>query len=287
MGGKSSFVLYGEIEDHLDGVSDEDCGRLFRAVLQYANRGEIAELSGEVKMAFRFIRSQLDRDAAKWAETSKKRAAAGAKGGVKSGETRRGAERQTETNKANASFALSDEAKEADNVPVSVPVPVSAPEDVTDPVNNLLFVGDDGARARTCEEDSVGDFLDERGQCPERYFGFTDETQAQAEQIAREIFSHYSLKPPTKMDITNVFEYTRASIQPEDPADHDSWRIEFPKDKIDLLMYAFEAAAEAGSPGNWRYIRGVMAKLHGRKITTLDQADTFDYDRVERRGRHV
>lgn len=147
---------------------------------------------------------------------------------------------------------------------------------------NLFVVGGE-ARAGASEE-AVEAFLEERGQRPERYFGFTSETQAQAERIAGEIFTHYSLKPPTKMDVTTVFEYTHTSIPPADPYDHAGWRIEFPKDKIDLLMYAFEAAAAVGSPGNWNYIRGVMGKLHGRRITNLEQAEDFDFTRTERRS---
>ena len=45
MEGKSSFLLYGEIEYYIDGVSDEDCGRLFRAILRYVNTKEVEAIT--------------------------------------------------------------------------------------------------------------------------------------------------------------------------------------------------------------------------------------------------
>ena len=118
MSEKVSFVLYGDIEAHLADVSDNECGKLFRAILQYANRGEVADLTGEMRMAFSFIRAQLDRDREKWIAVSKKRSEAGAKGGVNSGIVRSERSKHSQAREAIASFALVSEANEADNEPV-------------------------------------------------------------------------------------------------------------------------------------------------------------------------
>ena len=73
-------------------------------------------------MAFSFIRAQIDRDQEKWNTTREKRRAAGKSGGLKSGESR---QRSNEAKEANASNPKQNEADEADNVNVTVPVPVT------------------------------------------------------------------------------------------------------------------------------------------------------------------
>ena len=144
MSEKASFVLYGEIEAHLTDVSDIECGKLFRAILQYANRGEVADLTGEMRMAFSFIRAQLDRDQEKWIAVSKKRSEAGAKGGVNSGVVRSERIKYGQADKANASLALIHEANEAVNEYVTdnqyVPVSGCIYGSVPFPVNEVIHV---------------------------------------------------------------------------------------------------------------------------------------------------
>lgn len=48
-----------------------------------------------------------------------------------------------------------------------------------------------------------------------------------------------------------------------------------------LLDYAFEQAAVAGKPGDWRYIDGIMDRLFMRGITTETQARMWDNDRPD------
>jgi len=124
------------MEGHLEGVSDEECGKLFRAILRYVNHGEVTKLTGEVRMAFNFIRAHLDRDREKWVATSEKRSAAGAKGGTKSGETRR---KQAEANEANASTTKQNEANEAVNVYVNDNENVNVNDSVNDNIHTDGF----------------------------------------------------------------------------------------------------------------------------------------------------
>lgn len=57
---KNSFVLYYEYKEHFDLLSDEELGKLMRAIMVYEAEGVVPELDGMVKMAFSFIRKDLD-----------------------------------------------------------------------------------------------------------------------------------------------------------------------------------------------------------------------------------
>lgn len=75
--GKKSFVLYHDIRTPLELLTDEQRGKLFIALLNYSEYGELPDFDGELLMAFAFIRTSLDRDAEAWAEKRAKRAEAG------------------------------------------------------------------------------------------------------------------------------------------------------------------------------------------------------------------
>lgn len=78
---KSSFVLYHDIRTPLELLNDEDRGKLFMAILNYSEFGEVPEFNGALGMAFAFIRTALDRDTAAWEAKRTARAEAGRKGG--------------------------------------------------------------------------------------------------------------------------------------------------------------------------------------------------------------
>lgn len=79
---RQGFVLYHEIRKPLAILTDEQRGRLFLAILDYSEHGEIPEFGDmALDLAFAFIRQTMDNGAEKWAETSEKRAAAGSAGG--------------------------------------------------------------------------------------------------------------------------------------------------------------------------------------------------------------
>ena len=124
MDGKNSFILYCDIGQHLELLSNEDAGLLFKGIVHYAGGSEPPELPPMAAMAFSFIRAQIDRDKEKWNTTREKRRAAGKSGGLKSGESRR---RVIEANEANASSSKQSQSNEADNVNVTVPVNGNVP----------------------------------------------------------------------------------------------------------------------------------------------------------------
>ena len=121
--GRKSFVLYTEIEDAVNALPRESRGDLFTAILHYVSAGEEpGGLDAESMMAFRFIRSQLDRDSEKYERTVAARTEAGRKGG----QAKRN--KQTEANVANATFdkqTEQEQANQADNVDVNVDVDVN------------------------------------------------------------------------------------------------------------------------------------------------------------------
>lgn len=63
-----SFMVYKEWEEYMEMLSDEEAGRLFRALFAFASRGEETDFSGTVKMLFAVMRNTLDRDGKKWEE---------------------------------------------------------------------------------------------------------------------------------------------------------------------------------------------------------------------------
>lgn len=99
---KNSFVLYTEYKDQFDLLSPEDAGILIKAIFAYASTGEVPELTGMPKMAFSFIKNQLDRDSEKYEKTVERRKEAGKKGGRPKA--------NDDEEKANASFDVEEKA---------------------------------------------------------------------------------------------------------------------------------------------------------------------------------
>lgn len=110
---KKGFLLYYDYRAHLALLSDEERGRLLMALLDYSENRKEPELEGAALMAYSFIRAQMDRDAAKYAETVRKRSEAGKQGGrpPKPSESN---ENQSEAKKANAFSEKQNEARKPD-----------------------------------------------------------------------------------------------------------------------------------------------------------------------------
>ena len=74
MAKKKSFILYADYIKHIRRLSDEEAGRLFKAIFDYVNEGKLPDLDGMAAMAFSFIANQLDTDLQKYETVCKKRA---------------------------------------------------------------------------------------------------------------------------------------------------------------------------------------------------------------------
>lgn len=75
-----SFILYQEYKENLSCLSQEQKGQLLDAIFAY-NEGVEIELDAVVKMAFSFIKSDLDRNKEKYEKMLKRNQSNGSKGG--------------------------------------------------------------------------------------------------------------------------------------------------------------------------------------------------------------
>lgn len=113
MAEKDSFVLYNSYYDLIEDLNMEQRGALLTAILEHSLGIEQTDLDPITKLAYRVIASQLDRDRKKWERTCKKRAEAGRKGGIASGQAR-SKTKQKEANEAKASKRKQSQANEAE-----------------------------------------------------------------------------------------------------------------------------------------------------------------------------
>lgn len=146
---------------------------------------------------------------------------------------------------------------------------------------NISFSGDGGARTREAAESVVAEYMGYRNLDASVYFGVTEQDLATVAAYTDAIFAKLAKRPPTDADRANVFQAIHLSNQDKQTG---AWTISFPQDRIELLMYAFEQAALAGKPGDWKYINGVLGRLAQRGISTLSQAEMYDLDRDDDKG---
>lgn len=77
-----SIIIHSDIKDHIDLLSDEEAGQLFKAIIAYAECGTVFSTDNRVlNMAFSFIKSQIDKDVAKYEEKCRKNREIGKLGG--------------------------------------------------------------------------------------------------------------------------------------------------------------------------------------------------------------
>lgn len=113
---KKSFIVYTDLSEVVEELTDTQTGTLFKAMLIYAAENRVIELPKEIKLLFIQIRRQMDRDAKKWEEVTQKRSAAGRIGGLASAEARASKRKQSI---ANVSNAKQSQANQAVNVTVN------------------------------------------------------------------------------------------------------------------------------------------------------------------------
>ncbi len=78
---KASFLIYLDYQEQFELLTDEQAGQLIKAIIKYEKTGEIVELDGMTKMAFSFIKTQLDRDREKYQAKCEKNRENAKKGG--------------------------------------------------------------------------------------------------------------------------------------------------------------------------------------------------------------
>lgn len=115
--GKDSFVLYAEQEEVIKRLSDEQAGKLYKAIFEYNRTGEIPEMEYILELVFTPIRQQLDRSKENWEKTCQKRSEAGKLGG----RPKKANGFLSEEEKAKKANGFFEKHNEPDNEPVNVP----------------------------------------------------------------------------------------------------------------------------------------------------------------------
>ena len=105
---KDSFILYTEQKEVIDKLSDEQAGKLIKAIYEYVETGKMPKLDITLELVIIPFKQNIDRNANKYEETKKKRSEAGKIGAE--------VKKQRQAKQANANFAKGKEAKQADNV---------------------------------------------------------------------------------------------------------------------------------------------------------------------------
>lgn len=82
-----SFILHQDYAGPISELTDEEAGKLFKALLNYAGQGEEPELEGSLYAVFLIIRNQIDRDAEKYEKKCERLRKNGSKGGRPSGKS--------------------------------------------------------------------------------------------------------------------------------------------------------------------------------------------------------
>ena len=100
--GKKSFVLYADLYNSVEHLTDEEMGQLFKHILLYVNDKSPVLKDRLLLTAWKPIERSLKDDLKKWEEIRGKRAKAGAKGGKKRA-----------ANQASATFAKQTQANQA------------------------------------------------------------------------------------------------------------------------------------------------------------------------------
>ena len=75
------FKCFHNYRKKIEKLSDQEVGRLFRALMEYSECGTAPELTGRESIAFDFIAEDIDRDSAAYSQKCKVNAENGSLGG--------------------------------------------------------------------------------------------------------------------------------------------------------------------------------------------------------------
>lgn len=88
MADKKSFIVHFSTYESIKDFDDAQLGKIFRAMCEYAITGKEITLTKMLKVAFRFVKSQMDADIKKYKETCEKRSYAGRSSAQKRAESK-------------------------------------------------------------------------------------------------------------------------------------------------------------------------------------------------------
>ena len=104
--GREFFKCFHDYRKKCEKLSDQEVGRLFRALMEYSECGTAPELTGRESIAFDFIAEDIDRDSAAYSQKCKVNAENGSLGGKRT--QANGSERKRTEAKSSESDKIED-----------------------------------------------------------------------------------------------------------------------------------------------------------------------------------
>ena len=139
---KKSFIVYCDIIETLDELTDEQAGKLFKGMAHYSNDGTEPNFDTILKFVFIPIRQQMDRDEAKWQGIKEARSRAGKKGGEKSVQVKKEKKKIQQENAKDVTLFKQSQAKPSKSKQSQANQPVNVNVNVNDNVNVNVNVND-------------------------------------------------------------------------------------------------------------------------------------------------
>ncbi len=129
-----SIVIHTDIKEKLQWLTDEEAGRLFKAIVAYAENGTILSPDADkaLGLVFLFVKDQIDRDYEKYQARVKANRENGSKGGrpLKSKEPNKPTETDGLSEKPNKTDGLFTEPTETLPNPIPNPIPNPKPKSI-------------------------------------------------------------------------------------------------------------------------------------------------------------
>lgn len=123
------------------------------------------------------------------------------------------------------------------------------------------FISDDNDETRGAENE-IDSFLHMCGLAPDAYFGFSESVKKELSAVTRKLYKCFTRQQPSQSDETNVFNYI--------------WENQsISNDRVKMLACAFKKASDAGHPGQWNYIYGILGDMAIKGITTGSGAEIY------------
>ena len=259
---KTTFILNTGYKEQVDMMSNEQAGRLFRAILQYTNNHAIDPIEDPVvNMVFSFVRQQIDKDAQKYEETCKKRSESGKKGG-------RPRKQEEYDEKEPIGFSANQiKTKKADNEYEC--------EYDSDSECDL-----DNKQQQRRQQHEVGDGRAQDKSATHIFrYGINQIPITYAEldkmrHLANNLFQQYHGKAATALDEELTVE---AVYRPCYTANNEGYAA-YDQDRAELLEFAFRQAA-MNNQVKWGYIQSILDKYRKNGIETAAQAQDYEYRR--------
>ena len=140
--GKDSFILYTEQKEVIDKLSDEQAGKLIKAIYEYVGTDKLPKLDAILDIVIIPFKQNIDRNTDKWEKIKQKRSEAGKIGAEM--------KKQKQANKANDNLPKNDLTKEAINV--------NDNEFINDNVNDIFIEGNNTKNSVKASKHNYGEY---------------------------------------------------------------------------------------------------------------------------------